>query len=102
MYKKNSKSLEKNEEKTSDARETQAVIEISDSKSKDIESATRSMAYAFSLIRERSGMSRKEFSEWLGIPYRTMQEWELGRRTMPDYVLNLIEYKVDNEIVKKK
>ena len=25
-------------------------------------------------------MNRKEFSEWLGIPYRTMQEWELGRR----------------------
>lgn len=57
----------------------------------------RLMAYAFKMIRAESGMSRKEFAEWLGIPYRTMQEWELGRRTMPKYVLDLIVYKVKNE-----
>ena len=44
------------------------------------------MAYAFKMIREESGMNRKDFAEWLGIPYRTMQEWELGRRAMPKYV----------------
>ena len=32
------------------------------------------------------------------IPYRTMQEWELGRRVMPDYVLRLVAYKVANEM----
>ncbi|MCR5255184.1 MAG: transcriptional regulator [Acetatifactor sp.] len=58
-------------------------------------------AYQFISVREKTGMNRKEFSEWLGIPYRTMQEWELERRTMPDYLLNLIEYKVDHEIKKK-
>ena len=42
-------------------------------------------------------MNRKDFSDWLGIPYRTMQEWELGRRVMPEYVLRLIAYKVLNE-----
>ena len=42
-------------------------------------------------------MNRKDFSDWLGIPYRTMQEWELGRRFMPEYVLRLIAYKVANE-----
>lgn len=57
----------------------------------------RLMAYAFKMVRVESGMSRKEFSEWLGIPYRTMQEWELGRRIMPKYVLDLIAYKVKNE-----
>ncbi|SEA57014.1 hypothetical protein SAMN05216349_11739 [Oribacterium sp. KHPX15] len=57
----------------------------------------RKMAYAFKMIREQSGMNRKDFSEWLGIPYRTMQEWELGRRVMPEYVLRLIAYKVMNE-----
>jgi DNA-binding transcriptional regulator YiaG len=41
-------------------------------------------------------MNRKDFSDWLGIPYRTMQEWELGRRVMPEYVLRLIAYKVLN------
>ncbi len=35
---------------------------------------------------------------WLGVPYRTMQEWELGRRAMPEYVLRLIAYKVMNEL----
>ena len=54
----------------------------------------RMMAYAFKMIREESGMNRKD---WLGIPYRTMQEWELGRRAMPQYVLDLISYKVKNE-----
>lgn len=43
------------------------------------------------------GMNRKDFSDWLGIPYRTMQEWELGRRQAPDYVLRLIAYKVKME-----
>ena len=57
----------------------------------------RLTSYAFKMIRAESGMSRKEFSEWLKIPYRTMQEWELGRRSMPPYVLELIEYKVRNE-----
>ena len=32
------------------------------------------MAYAFKMVREESGMNRKDFAEWLGIPYRTMQE----------------------------
>ena len=57
----------------------------------------RLMAYAFKMFRAESGMNRKEFAEWLGIPYRTMQEWELGRRAMPQYVLDLIVYKVRNE-----
>ena len=41
----------------------------------------------FKAIREQAGMNRKDFSDWLRIPYRTMQEWELGRRQAPDYVL---------------
>ncbi len=48
-------------------------------------------------IRVISGMNRSKFAEWLGIPYRTMQDWELGVSKVPDYVLNLIAYKVANE-----
>ena len=48
-------------------------------------------------IREQTNMNRKEFSEWLGIPYRTMQDWERGVSEVPDYVLRLIDYKVQNE-----
>ena len=43
-------------------------------------------------IREDLGMNRTEFSQYMGIPLRTLEEWEAGRRTMPDYVLRLIAY----------
>lgn len=42
-------------------------------------------------------MNRKEFAEWLGIPYRTMQDWELAKSQVPDYVLRLVAYKVQAE-----
>ena len=72
-------------------------IEVERTSKYDTEAERRKMAYAFKMIREQSGMNRKDFSDWLGIPYRTMQEWELGRRVMPEYVLRLIAYKVLNE-----
>ena len=43
-------------------------------------------------IREDLGMNRTEFSLYIGIPLRTLEEWEAGRRQMPDYVLRLITY----------
>ena len=52
-------------------------------------------------IREFTGLSRKDFCEKYGIPYRTVTEWELGQRTAPEYVLRILEYYVrTNEIVK--
>ncbi len=69
-------------------------IEIEKPGTADKDSERRKMAYAFKMVREQSGMNRKDFSDWLGIPYRTMQEWELGRRVMPEYVLRLVAYKV--------
>ena len=77
-------------------------IEVEITTTDDVEAERRRMAYVFKMIREQSGMNRKDFSDWLGIPYRTMQEWELGRRVMPDYVLRLIAYKVFNEIKLKE
>lgn len=43
-------------------------------------------------MREELGMNRTEFSHYVGIPLRTLEEWEAGRRLMPDYVLRLIAY----------
>ena len=48
-------------------------------------------------LRESTGMTRKEFCEYFGIPYRTVQDWELGNRKMPDYLLRLMEYKIRME-----
>lgn len=41
-------------------------------------------------IRESTGMNKKEFAEYFGIPYRTLQDWELGNRKAPDYVYSMI------------
>ena len=46
-------------------------------------------------------MKRKEFAKYLNIPYRTMQDWELGKSSMPKYVLELIDFKVRKELFPK-
>ena len=48
-------------------------------------------------LREAHGMSRPQFAEYFGIPYRTVQNWELGLRECPEYLLKLMEYKLNNE-----
>ena len=48
-------------------------------------------------MRTASGMSQAAFGELLNIPVRTIQEWEAERRTPPDYVVELIRYKLTNE-----
>ena len=48
-------------------------------------------------LREASGMTQKSFSEFFGIPKRTIENWEGGKRECPEYLLDLIEYKLKNE-----
>ena len=48
-------------------------------------------------LRTASGMSRKQFAEFFNFPYRTLQNWELGLRECPEYLLKLLEYKLKNE-----
>lgn len=53
-------------------------------------------------MRAKTGMNRKEFSDYFGIPDRTVQDWELGNRQMPDYLLRLMAYKLEMEYIRKK
>ena len=53
-------------------------------------------------LRDSTGMNRREFSEYYGIPYRTVQDWEAGKRKMPEYVLRLMKYKAEVEKIYKK
>ena len=48
-------------------------------------------------LRESTGMSRKEFSEHTGIPVRTLEDWEAGRRTPPEYIPRLLAYQIKFE-----
>lgn len=44
--------------------------------------------------RKKVGLSRREVSEWLEIPYRTLTSWELGERPCPRYMEKLIVEKI--------
>ena len=50
-------------------------------------------------VRESLGMNRREFSDYMEIPLRTLEEWEAGRRKMPDYLLRLIVYYTKTEML---
>ena len=51
----------------------------------------------FKELRERSGMNLTQFSNFFGIPYRTIQNWEAEIRCCPSYLMELMEYKLLNE-----
>jgi DNA-binding transcriptional regulator YiaG len=47
-------------------------------------------------MRQRTGLSQADFSMELGIPWRTVQNWELGTRACPEYLIKLIDYYLNN------
>ncbi len=51
----------------------------------------------FKEVRQASGMNQTEFHKYFDIPYRTIQDWEHGKRKCPEYLLKLMQYKLDKE-----
>lgn len=45
-------------------------------------------------LRSETGLNRKQFAEHFGIPLRTVEEWEAGRRKPPEYIPRLIKYQI--------
>lgn len=41
-------------------------------------------------LREKSGLSQQKFADKYGIPFRTFQDWELGNRVPPEYVVEML------------
>lgn len=52
-------------------------------------------------LREKMGMNRREFSDYYGIPYRTVQDWEVEKRELPEYLLRLMKYRAEVEYMIK-
>ena len=52
-------------------------------------------------LREKMGMNRREFSDYYGIPYRTVQDWEAEKRELPEYLLRLMKYRAEVEYMMK-
>ena len=48
-------------------------------------------------MRRETGMSQVKFSEYFGIPRRTVEDWESGKHNPPEYVVRLIAYKLAME-----
>lgn len=48
-------------------------------------------------LRTKTGMTQKGFGDYFNIPARTIQNWELGTRECPGYLLELMTYKLIKE-----
>ncbi len=48
-------------------------------------------------LRDKYQMSRKEFADYFEIPYRTVQDWELGNRSIQPYLYKLMTYKLSTD-----
>ena len=51
----------------------------------------------FKELRQASGMNQTYFAKYFNIPRRTIQNWEGGQRTCPQYLMDLMKYKLNNE-----
>lgn len=52
-------------------------------------------------LRAKTGMTQTEFGKWLGIPMRTIQNWENGQRAAPQYVVDLIAFRIEHTPIKQ-
>lgn len=48
-------------------------------------------------LRTLSCMTQKDFAAYIGVSKRAIESWEGGQRKCPDYVINLIQYKIEKE-----
>jgi DNA-binding transcriptional regulator YiaG len=51
-------------------------------------------------IRTACGMTQQEFADKLKIPKRAIENWEGGQRVPPEYVVQLIEYRMAEHLKK--
>jgi DNA-binding transcriptional regulator YiaG len=45
-------------------------------------------------LRAQTGLSQTAFAKYFEIPLRTVQDWEQGRRTPPEYLVELMAEKL--------
>ena len=51
----------------------------------------------FKEMRESLRWTQEKFAEYFKIPKRTIENWETGQRNCPEYLKELIEYKLYKE-----
>ncbi len=53
-------------------------------------------------MRKRLGNTQSEFAKRYNIPFRTIQNWETGRRTPPEYIVDLLEHRVREDLINRR
>ena len=50
-------------------------------------------------FRTSTGLSQQQFADYYGISVRTLQQWEQGRRTPPEYIFEMMKriWKLDHK-----
>ena len=46
--------------------------------------------------RAAAGLTQAALAEWSGIPKRTIEDWETGKRTPPEYIQKLVIEKINS------
>ncbi len=53
-------------------------------------------------MRKQLGNTQSEFAARYNIPFRTIQNWETGKRTPPEYIIDLLEHRVREDLINRK
>ena len=53
-------------------------------------------------MREELGVTQSEFAARYNIPFRTVQNWETGLRKPPEYVVDLLESRIKEDLINRK
>lgn len=57
----------------------------------------RRAAMEIKILRSLTRMTQQAFADYFGISKRTVENWEGGQRKCPEYLLDLMAYKLKNE-----
>ena len=66
------------------------------------ESEAQRLGRMIKYLRLSTGLKREDFANYFHIPLGTVRDWEQGKRKMPEYVYELIEYKASRELLVEK
>jgi len=79
----------------------EANMTITVTKNIENENEAQRLGRMIKYLRLLTEMNREDFANYLHIPLGTVRDWEQGKRKMPEYVYELIEYKVNMELLSK-
>ena len=49
-------------------------------------------------VREKAKLSRPQFEEKYGVPVRTLEDWDAGRRSAPQYIEDALVWAVERDL----